>query len=138
MTLDPLFDLTGEIRREAYRQQKRIKDERVAAALEWAAAHVDHAICNLRHLTFSYADAAACSIWTHGTIKTKVSAGELANVGTRSKPQLAATQRVVPLGAVLPTEKPSSLSNRDGESTDAICGDRSGPGDARESVHLGR
>lgn len=127
MILDPLFAAIGEIRREADRHQERIKDLRVAAALEWAAAHAEDAIFRLRDQTFSYADAAVVSIWTHGTIKTKVSAGELINVGTRSDPRLSVEDLVVPLGSVLPAATPRLDSVPDDESSDEACSGEDAP-----------
>jgi len=139
MILDPLFAAIGEIRREADRHQERIKDFRVAAALAWAAAHAEDAIFKLRDQTFSYADAAVFSIWTHGTIKTKVSAGELINVGTRSDPRLSIEDLVVPLGGILPAAPPHLDSVPDAETSDEACSGENAPfspaGDATEAVN---
>jgi hypothetical protein len=87
-SIDPIADMLRLMRAEAAYLHHRHGDEAAAHRLEQSADEWDRMLRGIPDLPVSYEVAAQISIWEYGTIKNKVSAGDLENVGTRAEPRV--------------------------------------------------
>lgn len=78
----PVLKLLAAWRAEACHLLERYDDRGRAQAIEAMCGDLESVLAELPDLTLTYEEASAASGWAVGTIKNKVAAGELENVGT--------------------------------------------------------
>lgn len=86
--VDPIAGMLQVMRAEAAYILSRFGDATAARQLEQSADAWEALIRQIPDLPLTYQEAVQLSIWEYGTLKNKVSAGEIVNVGTRAEPRV--------------------------------------------------
>lgn len=84
----PFLNLADAWREEGRHQLERYGDEGRAEIYRLTATDLIRRLRALPDLEVGYGAGDHLSVWTRGTIRNKVSRGELTNVGTRGHPRL--------------------------------------------------
>jgi hypothetical protein len=96
---DPLERLAGVWRARAAECRSLYADEPRAHMIEAMVTELDLALHELRNAQLTYDEAAIILDCAYGTVKNRVVAGELTNVGSRAEPRVALSQIVSGLRA---------------------------------------
>jgi hypothetical protein len=91
---DPISALAAEWWARAAQNRQLYGDEPRAHLISSMAAELEATLRQLHEMELTYAEAAQVLECSYGTIKNRVSSGELINIGTRAEPRVALAQLV--------------------------------------------